>query len=94
MSKLGQQIIKAMQEVIDGKAKLIRVYPSPDVAKLRASLKMTQTAFAKMYHLNINTLRKWENRTRPVDGVARAFLMCIQKDPAAINKLLNEERND
>ena len=92
MTTLGQQIIEAMEEAL--REGLIRVYPSPNVANLRASLKMTQTAFAKMYHLNINTLRKWENRTRPVDGVARAFLMCIQKDPATIDKLLNEERND
>lgn len=62
---------------------------SPDVAALRKDLRLSQTQFAKLYHINPETVKKWEQHKREPDTISRAYLKCIAKNPEIIKKLVN-----
>ena len=63
---------------------------SPDVAQLRKKLKLSQREFSAIYHINIETLRKWEQHQRDPDTISRAYLKCIQNNPELIRDLVNQ----
>jgi len=87
MSKLGKNLIGALTEA---KQKgLVTLHATPDVAALRKKLKLSQREFSERYHINIETLRKWEQRQREPDSISRAYLKCIQGDPKKIFELVN-----
>lgn len=88
MSKLGKDIISALQEA--KKKGLVTLQTSPDVGKLRKKLKLSQREFSAVYHINIETLRKWEQHQRDPDTISRAYLKCIQNDPVLIRELVNK----
>jgi putative transcriptional regulator len=60
------------------------------VKVLRQRLGMTQTEFAKAFHLPITTLRDWEQRRSTPDAPARALLLAIERDPEVMRRLLAE----
>lgn len=88
MSKLGKDIIGALKE--SKKKGLVTLQTSPDVGKLRKKLKLSQREFSAIYHINIETLRKWEQHQRDPDTISRAYLKCIQNDPILIRELVNK----
>jgi putative transcriptional regulator len=61
-----------------------------NVKKLRDRLGQTQEVFAATYRIPLGTLRDWEQRRKQPDAPARAYLMVIARDPAAIAALLRE----
>lgn len=87
MSDLGKDIINALKEA--KKKGFVTLETSPDVAKLRKKLKLSQREFSAIYHINIETLRKWEQHQRDPDTISRAYLKCIQNDPELIRDLVN-----
>lgn len=88
MSKLGKDLINALKEAkIKG---VVTLQTSPDVAKLRKKLNLSQREFSVLYHINIETLRKWEQHQRDPDTISRAYLKCIQNDPELIRTLVNK----
>lgn len=87
MSKMGKQIIEAIDEAME--KGLISLYPELDVTKLRKELGFSQREFSKIYHINLQTLRNWEQGIRTPDSTGQAYLRCIAKDPEAVGKLLN-----
>lgn len=88
MSKLGKDLINTLKEA--KKKGLVELEVSPDVAKLRKKLKLTQREFSDAYRINIETLRKWEQHQRDPDSISRAYLKCIKHDPELIRKLVNK----
>ena len=88
MSKLGKELISALKEA--KKKGLVTLQTSPDVGKLRKKLKLSQREFSAVYHINIETLRKWEQHQRDPDSISRAYLKCIQNDPVLIRELVNK----
>lgn len=88
MSKLGKNIIGALKEA--KKTGLVTLQTSPDVGKLRKKLKLTQREFSAVYHINIETLRKWEQGQRDPDSISCAYLKCIQNNPKLIKELVNK----
>ncbi len=88
MSKLGKNIISGLKEA--KKKGLVTLQTSPDVGKLRKKLKLSQREFSTVYHINIETLRKWEQHQRDPDTISRAYLKCIQNDPVLIRELVNK----
>lgn len=58
MSKLGKILIDAVKsaKVSD----LVILQASPDVVELRKKLKLSQQQFAEIYHINPETVKKWE----------------------------------
>jgi len=75
MSKFGKALINAIEDVKENG--MVTLIPSPDVAKLRKQLKLTQQRFADIYHINPETLKKWEQHKREPDSISRAYLKCI-----------------
>ena len=59
-----------------------------DVKKLRQSLKLTQTAFAKRIGVPVDTLRKWEQGRRRPDGAAQTLLKVLAHSPDAVEDAL------
>jgi DNA-binding transcriptional regulator YiaG len=89
MSKIGKDLINALKEA--KKKGFVTLETSPDVAKLRKQLKLSQQEFSVLYHINIETLRKWEQHQRNPDSISRAYLKCIQNNPKLIRNLVNKE---
>lgn len=87
MSDVGQELISALKEA--QKKGLITLTPSPDVITLRKHLHLSQNQFAELYHLNSETIKKWEQKKRAPDAISKAYLKCIQEDPKIIAKLVN-----
>ena len=59
-----------------------------DVRAIRAKLGMTQEEFAREFGFSVNTLRHWEHGRRVPEGPTRAYLMVIDRAPAAVRKAL------
>jgi len=72
---LGQQLIEAVEDSTVSGSKGIVVRPKINVCGIRKNLGLTQSAFAKSYHIQLNTLRQWEQG----DKVARLHSYCIFK---------------
>jgi putative transcriptional regulator len=61
------------------------------VKVLRRRLGMTQVEFARSFHLPITTLRDWEQHRATPDAPARALLLAIERDPATMRRLLQDQ---
>ena len=86
---LGEELVAAVDEALhsEGNGRIVRT--AFDVKSLRKKLDLTQKEFATLYHINLETLRNWEQEKRIPDMTNIAFLTCIQKSPLVIKKLLN-----
>ena len=94
MSKLGDELIEAMGEVladIRGGKKLrehiVRV-EIPDVKAIRDKLGLSQDAFAETFHVSPATVRNWEQGRRRPEGPALALLTVIDREPRAARRAL------
>ncbi len=87
MSKLGEELIEILNEAKE--KGLIVLTPSPDVAQLRKNLHLSQNKFAHVYHINPETVKKWEQKTRTPDSISKAYLKCIAQAPDVIARLVN-----
>lgn len=87
MSELGKELISAIEEAKE--KGLVELEVSPDTSVLRKRLKLSQQKFAEIYHINPETLKKWEQKKRRPDSISKAYLKCIEKDPKTIKKLVN-----
>lgn len=59
-----------------------------DVAAIRISTGLSQTAFAKTIGVPIGTLRNWEQGRRVPDGPARVLLALLMKNPHIVEDML------
>lgn len=87
MSELGKNLISALEEA--KKKGLITLAETPNITLLRRKLNLTQYQFAKIYRINPDTLKKWEQHKRFPDSISRAYLKCIAKEPKVIEQLVN-----
>jgi putative transcriptional regulator len=88
-NSLGQELVDAVSEALNStqNGRVIRV--GFNVKELRHKLRLTQREFSTQYHINIETLRNWEQEKRIPDLTSIAFLTCIEKNPQIIYELLN-----
>jgi DNA-binding XRE family transcriptional regulator len=56
-------------------------YGPEDVRRVRDLLKMSQVVFARFLGVDPNTIRSWEQGTRPPSSIARRFMGEIEADP-------------
>lgn len=87
---LGQELVDAVNEALDSHETGKIVRSAFDVKGLRKKLHLTQREFSLMYHINLETLRNWEQEKRIPDLTSIAFLTCIEKSPSTIKNLLND----
>jgi putative transcriptional regulator len=58
-----------------------RDYGPDDVRRVRGLLGMSQVLFARFLGVDANTVRSWEQGTRPPSPIARRFMDEIEGDP-------------
>jgi putative transcriptional regulator len=91
-SSLGEDLIEGMKIVLAherGEIELEQVWPRPvDVKAIRKRVKMSQTEFARAYHISKRALQEWEQGGRQPDSAARAYLTVIAKEPGVVRRAL------
>jgi putative transcriptional regulator len=58
------------------------------VKEIRAITGVSQPKFAKLLHVDVGTLRNWEQGRREPTGPAKALLRAIRNNPQAVLKAL------
>ena len=84
--------IEDMKEVRAGRRAPARVTTAEEVrarleanaADIRAELGMSQTKFARLMGISVDTLQNWEQGRRTPDGPARVLLRVAEKHPEAL----------
>ncbi len=64
--------------------------PSVDVAAIRASTGLSQSAFARSIGVAKGTLLNWEHGRRRPTGPAQVLLAMIAKQPSLVTELLRQ----
>jgi putative transcriptional regulator len=82
--------MKQMTEIVQGKRAASRrfVVNASSVKKLRSKLGLSQPKFAALLHVDVGTLRNWEQGRREPTGPAKALLTAISRDPEHVLKAL------
>ena len=99
MSRMGQDLVEAMQEALDhseGKIELrtSRLTVSPvcetisadEIKDVRKRLRMSQGVFAIVLGVSKKTVESWECGRYTPDGAARRLISVLQLDPASPEK--------
>ena len=98
MSRMGEDLMEAMQEMMDHAAGKMELrtsrYTPPIVAPVcetitveeiketRKTLGVTQSAFAVILGVSQKTVESWEAGRYSPDGAARRLIMVMQSDPS------------
>ena len=64
--------------------------PETDLKALRKKLGLTQREFAGKYHIEIETLKSWEQGKRSPTDAVKLLLFLIEKMPSDIEKTLKK----
>ena len=89
---LGENLIESIEEALANPSSVRTVRKGVDVKKIRRSLNMTQQAFAMTFGFSLETLRKWEQGVNSPDHSVASYLICIQRAPKLITKLLHANK--
>ena len=65
-----------------------RMKATPQAKIIRRALGLSQEEFAERFHIPIGTLRDWEQGRKDPDAAARAYLIVIGRNPAAVAEAL------
>lgn len=90
-----ESIMQGLNEALDhakGKKTSARVHkveiPTVNVAAIRASTGLSQSAFARSIGVAKGTLLNWEHGRRHPTGPAQVLLAMIAKKPSLVSELL------
>ena len=69
-----------------GRAKASRAYKynAVDIRKLRKSVKVSQSEFARMIGVSVDTVQNWEQGRRTPRGPAMALLRVFEENPKVV----------
>jgi putative transcriptional regulator len=95
MSKAGKRLIESAQQALDfvegaADAQEYRVHipEEIDVKSIRESLNMSQAEFAEHFGFSVRTLQEWEQNRSVPRGVAKNFLILLQREPDMVRNAL------
>jgi len=88
---LGAELIESIEQAINNPSSVKTVRSGIDIKKVRKNLNMTQKVFAETYGFGLETVRKWEQGVNSPDRSVISYLLCIQKAPKIISKLIGPE---
>jgi putative transcriptional regulator len=98
MSKAGKRLIESAQQALkfaEGKADTsayrIHIPSEINVKQIRESQHMSQSEFAHHFGFSVRTLQQWEQGRSAPRGVARNFLILLQRAPELVRDLLTTE---
>ena len=66
-----------------------RMKRTPQVKVIRRALELSQEEFAERFQIPLGTLRDWEQGRKDPDAAARAYLVVIGRNPAAVSEALH-----
>jgi putative transcriptional regulator len=92
--EMFNDLLRSAQEaddIIKGKAKPSRTFEisAPDIKGIRDNLGISQTDFAFMIGVSIDTLQNWEQERRRPQGPALALLTMFKNNPKAAFDILH-----
>jgi putative transcriptional regulator len=95
-SELFEDLEKSIKEagkIRRGRAKAARVfrYNAVDIRKLRESVKVSQSTFARMIGVSPATVQNWEQGRRTPRGPAMALLRVFEENPKLVVGALGEQ---
>jgi putative transcriptional regulator len=64
------------------------IFTPAEIKRIRASVKMSQTVFARNFQLSVDTVKGWEQGKRKPDAAAANYLRMIQADPEFVQRTL------
>jgi putative transcriptional regulator len=78
--------IKEAGKIRRGRTKASRAfeYNSVDIRKLRKSVKVSQSQFARMIGVSVDTVQNWEQGRRTPKGPAMALLRVFEENPKVV----------
>jgi len=87
--KLFEDLNKSIKEagkIRRGRAKASRAfkYGAVDIRRLRESVKVSQSKFASMIGVSVDTVQNWEQGRRTPKGPAMALLRVFEQNPKAV----------
>lgn len=95
MTEAGKRLIESAQQVLDfaeGTADSteyrIHIPEEIDVKHIRENLQMSQSEFAEHFGFSVRTLQEWEQGRSVPRGVAKNFLILLQRDPNMVRTTL------
>lgn len=83
--------VTQMDEIVRGERQPSREFhvDAGRVREIRKKTGLSQPKFAKVLHVDVGTLRNWEQGRREPTGPAKALLRAIDKDPEHVLEALN-----
>jgi putative transcriptional regulator len=95
MSDAGKRLIESAQQALDfakgttnAEEYHVHIPEEIDVKKIRAGLGMSQAEFAEYFGFSVRTLQEWEQGRSVPRGVARNFLILLQREPEMVRHTL------
>ena len=95
MSDAGKRLIESAQQALDfaqGKASAeayhVHSQDEIDVKSIRESFGMSQNQFAAYLGFSVRTLQEWEQGRSVPRGVAKNFLILLQREPQVVRNAL------
>jgi putative transcriptional regulator len=99
MTAFGKRLLESIDQaraIVRGEADpstyRITIPADIDVRDIRRKLHLTQAAFASRFGFPLATLRDWEQGKSRPDTSARAYLIVISRNPAAVEQALQSDR--
>ena len=91
--KLFKELVDSMTqmgEIVRGERAPSREFHVDAIAikNLRSKVGLSQPKFAALLHVDVGTLRNWEQGRREPTGPAKALLTAISRDPNNVLKAL------
>lgn len=84
------QGVKELKAYKKGALKPARVFDTDiDPQRIRVSLKMSQSEFARFLDVSLKTVQNWEQHRSIPTGAARSLLRVVQKCPKAVLEALH-----
>ncbi|WP_426446599.1 helix-turn-helix domain-containing protein [Siccibacter colletis] len=86
------QSMMQMSDIIDGKQLPARSFQidALKIKEIRQASGLSQTKFASLIAVSVDTLRNWEQGRRSPTGPAKALLRAIEKDPKHVILALSQ----
>lgn len=95
MSEAGKRLIASAEQALafaEGRADLeayrVSIPEEIDVRKIREDMGMSQAQFARYFGFSVRTLQEWEQWRSVPRGVAKNFLVLLQREPEMVRKAL------
>jgi putative transcriptional regulator len=90
--KVFERLVESMSQtddIVGGvRAPARELWDAAKVKEIRAITGLSQPKFAKLLHVDVGTLRNWEQGRREPTGPAQALLRAIKNNPQAVLKAL------